>query len=161
MYHSTLGQQSSTSVQLKGEVPDWAAGTAAIIKSASEPALQAYSMHMRNELNKERVKAGLPPLLPREAMGPPAPPPPPKPPAPPSETFTIGGIALVAIIILMFMGKPKPKSKAKPQSKKSKPKLTSLAKPKPKSIGVITAEKLADMDKAEAMRRQRKKKRRK
>jgi hypothetical protein len=131
MYHNTLGQQSTTSIQLKGEVPDWAAGTSAIIKSAAEPALEAYSIHMRNELNKERLKAGLPPLLPRGAMG--VPQPPPEKIVIEKETFTIGGIALAVIIFLLISGKGSPKPVAKKVAKPATPRRKSKRNSKRKS----------------------------
>lgn len=89
MYCSTFGEEAN--------VPEWAAGTAAIIKAVSEPGVVAYSAHLKSELDKERAKAGLPPTLPLTASTTPAP--------PPKESFKVGGIALLIIIFLLLTGK--------------------------------------------------------
>ncbi len=67
---------------------------AELTRAVAEPAAQAYSEHVRAELNAERIKAGLPPLGPPSRL--------PPPPPPQNENYVFGGIALLIIIFLLM-----------------------------------------------------------
>jgi len=72
---------------------------ATLTRAVTEPAAQAFTIHTRAKINEERIKAGLPPLLPSNMV---PPPPPPK-----KDNFAIGGIALLVIIFMvLFKSKP-------------------------------------------------------
>jgi len=92
-----FGQIDTYSPTPKSGVPEWAAGTAAIIEAAAQPAVDAYAINQRAEVNAERIKAGLPPLSPiqrRVVAGPPIP--------KKQEGFGIGPIILAVIIVVLL-----------------------------------------------------------
>ena len=60
--------------------------------SESGPEREAYGIQLRDEINKERIKTGLAPLLlPGQ-----------QPPAPKEDNFAIGAIALLVIAFLLL-----------------------------------------------------------
>lgn len=60
--------------------------------SSPEPERKAYGIQLRDEINKERAKTGLPPLLiPGQKL-----------PAPKKDNFAIGAIALLVIAFLLL-----------------------------------------------------------
>lgn len=76
--------------------PDWASGTAAIIEASAKPAVEAYAINQATEINKERIKAGLPPLAPPVRV---------LPPQPAKLNLSLGHLLIVGIILLVFLNK--------------------------------------------------------
>jgi hypothetical protein len=95
MYISTLGQEDQEFIEPpRDSSAETIHAVADLTRAIAEPAAQAFAIHARTELNKERLKAGLPILRP----GRPLPPPPPA----PKDNFVLGGIALLVIVYLLF-----------------------------------------------------------
>ena len=98
---SNLGQDGSAIIEYDSSSAAPSNNTAETIEAVgkltraiTEPAAAAYVEHVRAEINAERIKAGLPPLVPHSQL--------PPPPPPPEDNYAIGGIALLIIVYLLL-----------------------------------------------------------